>query len=74
MVFSHVVAREPLDFAVVAAFLRLGKKYEIELFHAEALRSLCDKFPSNLKDLDECNKYSMIKEGFSTSVDVANLA
>lgn len=39
-VSSLVVAEGPSDLAVVAAFLRLGKKYEIERLHTEALRRL----------------------------------
>ncbi|KZP13429.1 hypothetical protein FIBSPDRAFT_869357 [Athelia psychrophila] len=70
---GYVVAGEPLDFAVVAAFLRLGKKYEIELLHAEAVKRLRYEFPS-LQGLDGCHRFSMIKGDFSTSVDVANLA
>ncbi|KZP13431.1 hypothetical protein FIBSPDRAFT_797890 [Athelia psychrophila] len=71
---GHIVAGEPLDFAVVAAFLRLGKKYEIELLYAEALKRLRYEFPSTLKDLDEYSRHTMIKGDFRTSADVAKLA
>ncbi|KZP13430.1 hypothetical protein FIBSPDRAFT_753509 [Athelia psychrophila] len=71
---GHIVSGEPLDFTAVAAFLRLGKKYEIGPLHAEALKRLCYEFPSTLKGLDECRRFSMIKGRIGASVDVANLA
>ncbi|KZP28193.1 hypothetical protein FIBSPDRAFT_817787 [Athelia psychrophila] len=48
---GHVVAGGPLPIETVAAFLRLGKKYEIELLHAEALKRLRYEYPTTLDDL-----------------------
>ncbi|KZP28189.1 hypothetical protein FIBSPDRAFT_276064 [Athelia psychrophila] len=71
---GHVVAGEPLPIKVVAAFLRLGKKYEIELLHAEALKRLRYEFPSTLGGHNKCNRGAMISLGDDIAVAVANLA
>lgn len=44
---------KPLKIEIVAAFLRLGKKYEIELLHADALERLHYELPSTLQAYDK---------------------
>lgn len=74
--YLGIVTGKPLPINVIAAFLRLGKKYEIELLHADALKRLHYEYPSTLEDLDQCNRYSMIDENYSTgtTIVIANLA
>lgn len=82
LVFSLGVTGRPAQLAVVVAFLRLGKKYEIEILHAEALRRLHHDFPSNPENFNkwgsgpfnECRRRSMIEWEYGKNVAVANLA
>ena len=47
---------KPFPLSVIAAFLRLGRKYGIDHLHAEALTMLSVDFPSTLRGYDECTK------------------
>jgi hypothetical protein len=48
--------------AVVAAYLRLGTKYEIAQFRTEAIERLSYEFPSSLEEVDDIDHYSRIQE------------
>ncbi|KZP06792.1 hypothetical protein FIBSPDRAFT_841794 [Athelia psychrophila] len=51
--FLRRCSGEPLPLEVVAVFLRLGSKYEIETLRAEALKLLFFEFPSDLAGFDK---------------------
>ncbi|KIM82702.1 hypothetical protein PILCRDRAFT_454215 [Piloderma croceum F 1598] len=68
---------KPGPLSVVAAFLRLGKKYEIDSLRAEAECRLAAHFPSSLKDWDRSLSAigpSLIQYYRGLEFDVANLA
>ncbi|KII87445.1 hypothetical protein PLICRDRAFT_142726, partial [Plicaturopsis crispa FD-325 SS-3] len=44
--------REPQPFPVIAAMLRLGKKYELEYFYTEALSRVASECPTSLERWD----------------------
>lgn len=73
---GHVAAGEPLSIPAVVAFLRLGKKYDIELLHAEALKRLHCEYPSTLGEMDLDYPSPMIAQKPDTPTDliIANLA
>jgi hypothetical protein len=70
------VLKEQLPFAVVAAFMRLGTKYEIEDLRAEGIRRLHADYPSSLELYDELRngKKLAIEPHVGRSFDIANLA
>lgn len=43
---------EPLPIVAVAALLRLGTKYDIEVLRTEAVKRLVYEFPTSLQDYD----------------------
>lgn len=63
-----------LPFAVVAAYLRLGKKYEITQLRTEALDILHYDFPSSLDEYDRNTTPRIDDFQPSTNVQVINLA
>lgn len=73
-VISHSVTGEPLPMKVVAAFLRLGNKYDIELLRDDALKRLHYEYPSTLEEYDNCNRGSMIVQNSASDFIAANLA
>ncbi|KZP23530.1 hypothetical protein FIBSPDRAFT_786044 [Athelia psychrophila] len=69
----------PIPIAAIAAFLRLGNKYDIQTLHREAIRRLAIEYPTNLAGFDQilhgcqrCN--DVMKYEQWSHVDVANLA
>ncbi|KZP29322.1 hypothetical protein FIBSPDRAFT_1038987 [Athelia psychrophila] len=72
---SHVTIDEPVSISVVAAFVRLGQKYQIDAVLSEALKRLYNEFPVELKNLDD-KRYDWDKISYSKgiNIDVANLA
>jgi hypothetical protein len=65
----------PETFAVVAAFLRLGKKYEITKLYEEALSRLCNDYPPNLAQWERRERNgASIKYYAGVHFDVVNLA
>ncbi|KZP23547.1 hypothetical protein FIBSPDRAFT_952058 [Athelia psychrophila] len=74
-----VATGEPMPIEVVAAFLRLGNKYEIEALRAEAPKRLLFEFPSERAILDEHiypvdRRGTMIELADWTFINVTNLA
>lgn len=63
-----------LPFDVVAAFLRLGQKYYIEVLKTEATSRLTHEFPSSLDAWDSLVENSMIEQDGCLYVDAINLA
>ncbi|KII91816.1 hypothetical protein PLICRDRAFT_521867 [Plicaturopsis crispa FD-325 SS-3] len=48
----HAAPTQPMPFDVAAAFLRLGKKYEIGYIHSQALLRFTTEYPSKLDAYD----------------------
>ncbi|KZP29328.1 hypothetical protein FIBSPDRAFT_816281 [Athelia psychrophila] len=71
---SHVTINEPVSIAIVAAFVRLGQKYQIDAVLSEALKRLYHEFPVELEDYDINNCWAMISNSDCILIDVANLA
>lgn len=64
-----------LPLAVIAAYLRLGKKYEITQLHTEALDILQSEFPSSLAEFHQSGRSIRIANfKLATIVGVINLA
>ncbi|KZP11459.1 hypothetical protein FIBSPDRAFT_756717 [Athelia psychrophila] len=71
----YVANGDALPFTVVAAFLRLGNKYDIEVLRADALKRLFYEMPSVLEAYEARAAWSMIrKDNKHTKLDMANLA
>lgn len=74
----YVANGEALPFAVVAAFLRLGNKYDIEVLRVDALKRLFHEIPSNLDTLDQRSRalssWSMIYSEDCTMKEMLNVA
>ncbi|KZP29333.1 hypothetical protein FIBSPDRAFT_1038996 [Athelia psychrophila] len=70
----HATAHEPVSIAIVAAFVRLGQKYQIDAVLSEALGRLYYEFPDDLDDVDEADNWTKISESAGIFIDVANLA
>ncbi|KZP02751.1 hypothetical protein FIBSPDRAFT_1055669 [Athelia psychrophila] len=68
------VSGEALSITVVAAFVRIGTKYEIEIIRTEGLKRLLYEYPSSLSDYDEMDAWSRIVCTPSVNIDAANLA
>ena len=47
------MTKEPLHFLVIAAMLRIGKKYEIQHLRDQALAVMKQELPANLDKFDE---------------------
>ena len=61
------VDNHPLPLPILAAFLRLGRKYDIQQLQAEALRRLTFEFPSTLEEFDRLDTaYTLIDCGVDT--------
>ncbi|KII91862.1 hypothetical protein PLICRDRAFT_523753 [Plicaturopsis crispa FD-325 SS-3] len=70
-----------IPFEVLAAFLRLGKKYGIRRLHAEAMSELSAQFPTTLAAYDgpkcigpDLHRYSQFDAVHNTAVAAINLA
>lgn len=71
----YITFNEPLPIGIIAAFVRLGKKYQIDAVLSEALRRLYHEFPVELAELDQSRaKTTAITRSDSTYIDVVNLA
>lgn len=68
------VSRDALSISVVAAFVLIGTKYEIEILRTEGLKRLFYECPTNLSDYDGYKAYSRISKSRGVDFDVANLA
>jgi hypothetical protein len=66
----------PLSIAVVAAFLKLGTKYDITQLRSEAVERLSYEYPSSLKAYDESclDSWKKITLENGVTFGVANLA
>ncbi|KZP11449.1 hypothetical protein FIBSPDRAFT_871365 [Athelia psychrophila] len=72
---GHVSTGEPISIAIVAAFLRLGKKYGLDMLrNDEALKRLYYEYPTTLTEFDAMNSYSMIEQNAWVDIDVTNVA
>jgi len=60
--FRYVSLGGSLSLSVIAAFLRLGRKYEIAQLHTEALTRLNYEFPSTLEKCEEMVDFTMIED------------
>ncbi|KIM91580.1 hypothetical protein PILCRDRAFT_733 [Piloderma croceum F 1598] len=60
------VDNEPLPLVVIAAFLRLGRKYNIQQLYSEALKRLEFEFPSTFEEYDRSS-------GSFTLIDVQDV-
>jgi hypothetical protein len=60
--------------AVVAAFLRLGKKYDISILRSEAIKRLTYECPSSLEDFDKLEFWSMIEAEDGLPLEIVRLA
>jgi hypothetical protein len=68
------VGMTPIPMSVVAAFLRLGKKYDIGILHAEAVKRLTYECPSSLEDFDKLEFWSMIEAENGLPIEIVRLA
>lgn len=69
------VRLDPVSLNVIVAFLRLGRKYEIESLYLEATTRLSFEFPPTLKEWDETrHKLQLIKWHPGLTFDIINLA
>jgi len=71
----HDITR-PQPFPILAAFLRLGTKYEIAQLRSEAMERLSAEYPSQLEKWDErcARSKAQIKPRRGLDFDVINLA
>lgn len=72
--FRHVATGKPLSIEVVAAFLRLGNKYGIEVLRAEALKQLYRQYPSTLENYDNLDNSLSVDQSRWDHIDAVNLA
>lgn len=63
-----------MSITVVAAFLRIGTKYEIEVLRAEGLKRLFYEYPSKISDYFAIDAWSRIDNSPWVDIDAANLA
>ena len=68
------VGLKPLPFHIVASFLRLGRKYDIQLLLNEAIARLTYEFPSTLAHYDAMEDFSMIEDSSTLIYDTIRLA
>lgn len=71
---EFTVAIEPIPFEVVAAFLRVGRKYGIRSLETEAIRRLAYEYPSTLEDFITHECFKTIKSNGVLDRDVIRLA
>jgi hypothetical protein len=50
---STFLCVEEFPLAVVGAFLRLGRKYDIEYLHESAVARLISRYPANIEEYEE---------------------
>ena len=65
-----------LPMPVVATFLRMGNKYDIEILRADALKRLSYEIPSDFKSYTSCQCWTMVCKDQSVpcmNVDILNL-
>lgn len=70
---------QAVPFKVVAAFVRLGRKYDIDVVLDDGLRRLHQEFPATLEsydnlELDTETGWTLIKYARGIEIDVVNLA
>ncbi|KZP23445.1 hypothetical protein FIBSPDRAFT_930520 [Athelia psychrophila] len=58
---GFAASRDPVSTNVVAAFLRLGRKYDFEVLRVEALRRIFYETPTTLEAFDKMQKWSQIQ-------------
>lgn len=63
-----------MPFDAVAAFLRLGLKYRIDVLNKEAIARLTYEFPTSLEDFDDNVRFRMISDDNDILVKAINLA
>lgn len=63
-----------MSITVVAAFLRIGTKYEIEILRTEGIKRLFYEYPSNMSDYYGIDAWSRIDNSDWVDIDAANLA
>ncbi|KZP11464.1 hypothetical protein FIBSPDRAFT_837642 [Athelia psychrophila] len=71
---NYAALRGPLPFEMIAAFLRLGRKYDMEEVRTEALSRLYREFPTTLQEFDKAQHWSAVKHTPGIYFDIANLA
>ncbi|KAF7967544.1 hypothetical protein HWV62_33964 [Athelia sp. TMB] len=70
----YVALKAPLPINVIAAFLRMGHKYDIDVIREEALQRLYYESPTTLKDWVNLDAWSMIVRSPRVNAQIANLA
>ncbi|KAF7973183.1 hypothetical protein HWV62_15881 [Athelia sp. TMB] len=70
----YATVREPIPIETVAAFVRMGNKYQINDLLKDGVRRLCYEFPDTLADYDETDDWSTIISRNGVMTDVVNLA
>lgn len=69
-----ISVKKTLPLATVVAFLRLGRKYEIEHLWVEAMTRLTHDYPSTLEHLDRAVNVDLIESYPGKSTDIVQLA
>ncbi|KAF7967498.1 hypothetical protein HWV62_34071 [Athelia sp. TMB] len=70
----HVEAVQPLSIDIISAFIRLGKKWQVDTIFKEGLKRLLYEYPSTLDDFDALVHYSQVTDSNWVEIDVARLA
>jgi hypothetical protein len=71
---SHYFANhKPFPICVAAAFLRIGKKYDLKQLYHEAFSRLQYRFPSELEEWDNDFDHHSINEQPGVAFDAINL-
>ncbi|KAF7967492.1 hypothetical protein HWV62_34059 [Athelia sp. TMB] len=70
----YVALKAPLPINVIAAFLRMGHKYDIDVIRDEALQRLYYESPTTLEDWVNLDAWSMIVRSPRVNAQIANLA
>ena len=74
---SFAPSREPVSIKIVAAFLRLGRKYDFETLRTDALHRIFYEVPVTLEDNDACMHGSQIEGHIDSGlfwIGIVNLA
>ncbi|KAJ6490162.1 hypothetical protein DFH09DRAFT_1053808 [Mycena vulgaris] len=61
-IYPTCLPEGPPSFALIAAVLRLSKKYDLHLFRQDCIRRLKVEFPANLTDFDDFENWELIEE------------
>lgn len=70
----HGTIYEALNFKVVAAFIRIGKKYDIPILRNEGLKRLSYEYPSDFNRYCDHDPWSRIFKDDHINIAAANLA